>query len=233
MGYLSCNLALQLQLKAAPVKGNVRWLSQEGGLLVLAADNRWIFLGGERFYTVWERLFIQSAQPWPWLFRLMNWTIFHFSWAWWPLLMGWCCHYLFNMIGLKFSLHQYTLPLPWGATSRVWGICMFCASLAGACRKFLLHLFNELGSLNGCSYSAIKCILSQELAEGIISQHGEHQISKDTGYTLYAPQGSLIHSETPVWFLSREDPPGEVIGYTLQYSWACLVAQLVKNPPAM
>ena len=27
--------------------------------------------------------------------------------------------------------------------------------------------------------------------------------------------------------------PGEVIGYPLQYSWASLVSQLVKNPPAM
>ena len=27
--------------------------------------------------------------------------------------------------------------------------------------------------------------------------------------------------------------PGEGIGYTLKYSWASLVAQLVKNPPAM
>ena len=26
---------------------------------------------------------------------------------------------------------------------------------------------------------------------------------------------------------------GEGIGYPLQYSWAALVAQLVKNPPAM
>ena len=26
---------------------------------------------------------------------------------------------------------------------------------------------------------------------------------------------------------------GEVLGYLLQYSWASLVAQLVKNPPAM
>ena len=26
---------------------------------------------------------------------------------------------------------------------------------------------------------------------------------------------------------------GEVIGYPLQYTWASLVAQLVKNPPAM
>ena len=38
--------------------------------------------------------------------------------------------------------------------------------------------------------------------------------------------------ETPVWSLSQEDPPGEGIGYPLQYSWASLVAQLVKNPPA-
>ena len=27
--------------------------------------------------------------------------------------------------------------------------------------------------------------------------------------------------------------PGEEIGYLLQYSWAFLVAQLIKNPPAM
>ena len=27
--------------------------------------------------------------------------------------------------------------------------------------------------------------------------------------------------------------PGEGIGYPLQYSWASLVAQWVKNPPAM
>ena len=27
--------------------------------------------------------------------------------------------------------------------------------------------------------------------------------------------------------------PGEAIGYPVQYSWASLVAQLVKNPPAM
>jgi len=27
--------------------------------------------------------------------------------------------------------------------------------------------------------------------------------------------------------------PGEGIGYPVQYSWASLVAQMVKNPPAM
>ena len=30
-----------------------------------------------------------------------------------------------------------------------------------------------------------------------------------------------------------ERSPGEGIGYPLQYSWASLLAQLVKNPPAM
>ena len=39
--------------------------------------------------------------------------------------------------------------------------------------------------------------------------------------------------ETPIRFLGQEDPPGEGIGYPLQYSWASLVAQLVKNLPAM
>ena len=39
--------------------------------------------------------------------------------------------------------------------------------------------------------------------------------------------------ETPVRFLGQEDPPGEEIGYSLQYSWASLVAQMVRNLPAM
>ena len=37
--------------------------------------------------------------------------------------------------------------------------------------------------------------------------------------------------ETPGRFLGRS--PGEGIGYPLQYSWASLVAQTVKNLPAM
>ena len=39
--------------------------------------------------------------------------------------------------------------------------------------------------------------------------------------------------ETTVQFLGQEDAPGEGIGYPLQYSWASLVAQMVKNPPVM
>ena len=39
--------------------------------------------------------------------------------------------------------------------------------------------------------------------------------------------------EIPVQFLGRENPHGEGIGYPLQYSWASLVAQMVKNLPVM
>ena len=40
--------------------------------------------------------------------------------------------------------------------------------------------------------------------------------------------------ETPVQFLGQEDPvEKEGISYPLQYSWASLVAQTVKNLPAM
>ena len=39
--------------------------------------------------------------------------------------------------------------------------------------------------------------------------------------------------ETPVPFLGGEDALEKGIGYPLQYSWASLEAQLVKNPPAM
>ena len=39
--------------------------------------------------------------------------------------------------------------------------------------------------------------------------------------------------ETPVQFLGQEEPLEKRIGYPLQYSWASLVAKLVKNLPTM
>ena len=39
--------------------------------------------------------------------------------------------------------------------------------------------------------------------------------------------------DTPVQFLGQERSPGDGIGYPLQYSWVSLVAQLVKNLPAI
>ena len=39
--------------------------------------------------------------------------------------------------------------------------------------------------------------------------------------------------ETPVQFLDQKGFPGKGIDYALQYSWASLVAQMVKNLPAV
>ena len=39
--------------------------------------------------------------------------------------------------------------------------------------------------------------------------------------------------ETPGLIPGLGRSPGEGIGYPLQYSWASLVTQLAKNPPAM
>ena len=44
---------------------------------------------------------------------------------------------------------------------------------------------------------------------------------------------SACNAEDPSSVLGSGRSPGKGIGYSLQYSWASLVAQLVKNPPAM
>ena len=44
---------------------------------------------------------------------------------------------------------------------------------------------------------------------------------------------SACNAGDPGSILGSGKPTGEGIGYPLQYSWASLVAQLVKNPPAM
>ena len=44
---------------------------------------------------------------------------------------------------------------------------------------------------------------------------------------------SACNSRDPGLIPGLERSTGEGIGYPLQYSWASLVAQLVKNPPAM
>ena len=57
-------------------------------------------------------------------------------------------------------------------------------------------------------------------------------------YVLGSP-GSSAGKESPCnagdpgWIPGSGRSPGEGIGYLLKYSWASLVAQNVKNPPAM
>ena len=48
-----------------------------------------------------------------------------------------------------------------------------------------------------------------------------------------AGKESACNAEDPSLIPGSGRSAGEGIGYPLQYSWASLVAQLVKNPPAM
>ena len=50
---------------------------------------------------------------------------------------------------------------------------------------------------------------------------------------ISAGKESTCNAEHASWIPGSGSCPGEVIGYPLQYSWASLVAQMVKNPPAM
>ena len=57
-----------------------------------------------------------------------------------------------------------------------------------------------------------------------------------TRASLIAPivgKESACNAGDPGSILGSERSPGKGIGYPLQYSWASLVAQLAKNPPAM
>ena len=59
------------------------------------------------------------------------------------------------------------------------------------------------------------------------------------GYSYEGFPGSSVSKEStcnagdPGSIPGSRRSPGEGIGYPLQYSWASLVAQLVKNPSAM
>ena len=44
---------------------------------------------------------------------------------------------------------------------------------------------------------------------------------------------SACNEGDPSFILGSRRSTGKEIGYPLQYSWASLVAQLVKSPPAM
>ena len=46
-------------------------------------------------------------------------------------------------------------------------------------------------------------------------------------------QASTCNAGDPSSIPGSGRSPGEGIGYPLQYTWASLVAQMVKNPPAM
>ena len=64
-----------------------------------------------------------------------------------------------------------------------------------------------------------------------VAQLVEHQTFGFPGSS--AGKESSCNAGDPCWIPGLGRSPGEENGNSLQYSWVFLVAQMVKNPPAM
>ena len=86
--------------------------------------------------------------------------------------------------------------------------------------------------------------MGREVGGGV--QDGEHVSTGGGCMLMYGKTNTILYSKKKKK-RKKKNPPamrysssipglgrstGEGIGYSLQYSWASLVAQLVKNPPA-
>ena len=60
-----------------------------------------------------------------------------------------------------------------------------------------------------------------------------HSLAKWGSPDISVGKESACNERDPTSIPGSGRSPGEGKGYPLQYSWASLVAQLVKNPPAM
>ena len=60
-----------------------------------------------------------------------------------------------------------------------------------------------------------------------------HSLKERTSLVVQLVKESTCKAEDPGSIPGSGRSSGEGIGYPLQYSWASLVAQMVKNPPAM
>ena len=63
--------------------------------------------------------------------------------------------------------------------------------------------------------------------------HTNKNLEKYKNSCSSAGKEFICNSGDPGQLPGLGSSPGEGIGYPLQYSWASLVAQMVKNPPAM
>ena len=72
------------------------------------------------------------------------------------------------------------------------------------------------------------------LTQTLLALSNLHNILFDLGFPCgSAGKKSFCKAGDPCSIPGSGRSAGEGIGYPLQYSWASLVAQLVKNPPAM
>ena len=117
------------------------------------------------------------------------------------------------------GLQHARLFCPWGSPGKDTGV---------GCHFLLQVIFPTQGSNPGLLHR--RRTLSPSEPPG-----------KDTSYHLShfyctarsVGKESACDARDPSLIPGSGRSPGEGIGYPIQYSWASLVAQLVKNPPAM
>ena len=86
------------------------------------------------------------------------------------------------------------------------------------------------------SFLQDKCLGMQLLGQMVVASFVYYEVTKlfQAGFPdSSVGKESAFNAGDPSSIPGSGKSPGERIGYPLQYSWASLVAQLVKNSPAM
>ena len=129
----------------------------------------------------------------------------------------------------------------WSLASRILSIILVASEMSAIvwCLNILWHYFS-LGlewkhlfqSCGHAEFSKFSGILSAALSQDHLS-----------GFEIAQLEFHHLHKLCSLWFFVRPTwlyiadvwlyIPGERIDYPFQYSWASMVAQRVKNPPAM
>ena len=97
------------------------------------------------------------------------------------------------------------------------------------CKNMCTHTHTPVYFLQESRHETL--VLPSDTSDPPVSDklHGSYMGLSDSS----VGKGSACNAGDPSWIPGWGRSSGEGIGYPLQYSWASLVAQLVKNPPAM
>ena len=94
--------------------------------------------------------------------------------------------------------------------------------------QILYNVYHLRYYANWAFLSALFLVHSWVICEALVSYLSSLGFPRSS-----AGKESACNAGDPGSFPGSGSSPGEEIGYPLQYSWASLVAQLVKNPLAM
>ena len=127
-----------------------------------------------------------------------------------------------NQFSLKPGCHLNTIKATWNTDKNLSFFWMPFTTQQQACRKWSTHYCSfQLGSLSGYKIAWSKVKTPGTLLKVSSYQYIPSSVGKE----------SACNAGDPSSILGWGRSPGQAIGYPLQYSWASLVAQMVKNLP--